>query len=191
VISVDIRMDAKKALKILNPDFLLDIPVSIFSRSEAYLREAMAANMNIIKRKRVRSRRDSIAAGKQAEKWGSTYEWRLRMAKLGREVETLEGATAPVIPNIKAGNRTGTMIGQIAKSLPPTVGIATGVSGSDMHMEYTIYADKYDRAYPIYFHQWISEVKGIEGGLLPDEEDQERILDILSEDLMSWFKGKA
>ena len=132
-----------------------------------------------------------MAAGSKGEKWGSTYEWRLRMAKLGREVQTLEGATAPVIPNIKAGNRTGTMLGQIEKSLPPTVGIAVGVSGPDMHMEYTIHADKYHRSYPVYFHQWISEVKGIEGGLLPDEEDQERILDILSEDLMSWFKGRA
>jgi len=184
-------MDAKAAFKILDPSFIFDIPESIFARAEDYLREVMPMNVNLIKRKRVRRKIDSIAAGSSGSKWGSTYEWRVRMARLGRKVKTLEGAVAPVIPNIKAGMRTGTLLDQISGSKAPTVKISSGIFDSDLAMKYSIDAGKYDRSYPIYFHQWISEVKGKEGGLLPDEEDQERIMDIVTEDLMNWFKGRA
>lgn len=191
MITVDIKLDAAGALKILREDFLLKVPVEVLARTEGYLREVMAMNMNLIRRKRVRRGIDALAAGSSGSKWGSTYEWRLRMARRGRKVKTLEGAEAPVIPNIKAGMRTGTLLGQVEKSSAPTVKISKSILGPDLVMKYSIDAGKYDRSYPLYFHQWISEVKGIEGGLLPDEADEERMLDIFSEDILNWFGRQA
>lgn len=192
MITVDIRMDAAKAFKVLDPNFIFNIPKSIFLRAEDELRKIMAQKIQTIRRtkrvKRVYNVRRTVTG---RSRWGSTYEWRLRMARLQRTVKTLRGQVAPVLPTIKAGMRTNTMLDQLEGSKSPTVQLKSGMYESDLSMVYSIAAGKYDRSYPIFFHQWIEEVKGIEGGLLPGDAEQERILDILSADLMSWFKGKA